>query len=301
MTNNDLNQIRIFNEVAELGSFTKAAESLAIEKSTVSTKIRQLESRLKIRLLQRTTRSVSLTEAGSQYLSFCQQALQALQQGDDFIAELSQVPSGKLRISTPHHLVEFIMESVLTPFLQQHPQVDLEVIESNQTVDVIADKFDLVIRSSSDKLEDSSLIYRKLFSSHWVLVASREFIAEHGRPTDINQLKQLASIGTINVKQNAPNSHELIWQGNKVVLNHRFAVNNMMAVKKAMLNHIGIAMIPRNMIRHELQQQQVEILLDDVYIPNTALYIIYPSRSGQPAKLKAFVSALIEWGERSNQ
>ena len=295
--NNDLNQIRIFQQVAELASFTKAAEVLGIEKSTVSTKINHLESRLGIRLLQRTTRSVSLTEAGQQYLAYCQQALDALKEGDDYISELSNVPTGRLRISTPHHLVEFTMDSVFSPFLKRYPEVQLEIFESNQKVDLINEKFDLAIRSDFETINDSSLIYRKLFSREWVLVASKAFIAEHGRPKDISALKRLPSIGTTALGANQSNSDEFHWQGQKIKLRHRFAVNNIIAVKKAMLNHLGMALIPYTMIQQDLALGHAEILLDDAKIANTSLYMIYPSRTGQPAKLKALVNTFTEWAQ----
>ncbi|MGB0900004.1 MAG: LysR family transcriptional regulator [Psychrobium sp.] len=295
--NNDLNQIRIFQQVAELASFTKAADALGIEKSTVSTKINHLETRLGIRLLQRTTRSVSLTEAGQQYLEYCQRALHALKEGDDYIAELSDVPSGLLRISTPHRLVEFTMESIFSPFLKQNPNVQLEIHESNEKVDLISEKFDLAIRSSFENIDDSSLIYRKLFSREWVLVASTEFIAQYGRPKDISELKQLPSVGTTALGDSQSNSDKFSWRGHKVKLRHRLTVNNIIAVKKAMLNHIGIAIMPYTMIKQEIEDQQAAILLDDAEIEKTSLYMIYPSRSGQPAKLKALVNSLIEWAE----
>ena len=296
MANNDLNQIQIFSKVAQLRSFTKAAEALGLEKSTVSTKISQLESRLNIRLLQRTTRSVSLTEEGATYLSYCEQALAALQMGDDFIRELSQVPSGRLRVSVPQNLVDFILPTVITPFLQQYPKVNLEMIQSNHQVDLIKDNFDIAIHSSADEIQDSSLIYRKIRHSDWVLVASSQHIAEYGLATTVQELLSQPCVGLVNERGQGQAKTLLNWQGQRVALKHRFAVNNMNSAILAIRAGLGFGLVPKGMVARELRSQELVEVDIDISIKSTALYVVYPSRSGQPAKAKAFVDALVRWG-----
>lgn len=296
MANSDLNQIRIFCKVAQLQSFTKAAQALGLEKSTVSTKISQLESRLDIRLLQRTTRSVSLTEAGAQYLSYCEQALAALQMGDDFITELSQVPTGRLRVSVPQNLVDFILPTVITPFLQQYPKVNLEMIQTNQPVDLITDNFDIAIRSSQDEIQDSSLIYRKIRHSEWALVASAQHIAEYGLATTVQALLEQPSVGLVSDSVQGQVNNVFNWQDKKVVLKHRFGANNMNSVILAIKAGLGLGLVPRGMIARALDRQELVEISDQVSIKSTSLYVVYPSRSGQSAKAKAFVDALVAWG-----
>jgi DNA-binding transcriptional LysR family regulator len=296
MANNDLNQIRIFVKVAQLKSFTKAAVNLGVEKSTISSKVTQLESRLGIRLLQRTTRSVSLTEAGEQYLSYCEQALAALQMGDDFIAGLSQTPTGQLRISVPHNLAEFLMPTVITPFLQQYTQVSLEIIQSSRQVNLVAENFDIALRTSSTPLQDSSLICRKIYSANLTLVASHEHIARYGLAQTPADLLGQPSVGVANESNPQRAKYEITWQGTKIALKHRFAVNNMNCVKMAVKAGLGFGLLSKNMVRKEIAQQQLVEIADDIDIPATSLYVVYPTRSGQPAKLKAFISALLEWG-----
>ena len=297
MTNNDLNQIRIFVQVAQLQSFTQAAQALGVEKSTVSTKINHLESRLGIRLLQRTTRSVSLTEAGSQYLGYCRQALEALQMGDDFIQSLSQVPSGRLRVSAPHNLVDFIMPSVITPFLQQYPQVQLEFVQSHQEVDIIKDKFDIVLRSTSTIIEDNSFIYRQIHYSQWVLVASVAHIEKYGHAQTPQQLMNQPSVGIVYQAGQDQGQNFFHWQNQRRVLQHRFSVNNMNSVILALKAGLGFAMVPKGMVNKELAEQSLVEISSDISIAPSSLYVVYPSRSGQPAKLKAFVDALVDWGK----
>ena len=297
MANNDLNQIRIFSKVAQLQSFTKAAVALGLEKSTISTKISQLESRLGIRLLQRTTRSVSLTEAGSHYLSYCEQALDALQMGDDFIAGLSHIPTGHLRVSTPHDLINFIMPTVITPFLQRYPEVSLEMVQSSEMVDLIRENFDIAIRASPDAIQDSSLIYRKVYQSELVLVASQAHIEQYGLAQNPEELVVQPSVGVMNDNRNGQNPAVIYWRDQKVVLKHRFAVNNMSSIRQAIMADLGFGIVSKNMIHQELAQQQLIQISPHIRIKEMALYVVYPSRSGQPAKLKAFVDALMQWGE----
>ncbi len=297
MANNDLNQIRIFSMVAQLNSFTKAAETLGIEKSTVSTKVAQLEARLGVRLLQRTTRSVSLTEAGSQYLAYCQQALDALQSGDDFIAELSEVPTGCLRVSMPQNLLDFILDSVITPFLQTYPKVDLEIIQSNQNVDLIKQNFDIAIRSEAVDVQDSSLIYRKLRHSHWVMVASPNHIKKYGLPNTVQELLAQPSIGLVAQSSDAYYRNVAHWQGQKIQPTHRFGANNINSVLSTIKAGLGYGQIPKGMISGELSDKKLIELHADIEVEPTSLYLVYPSRSGQPAKLKAFVDAMVAWAE----
>ncbi|WDE09150.1 LysR family transcriptional regulator [Thalassomonas viridans] len=301
MANNDLNQIRIFVQVAKLQSFTRAAEILGLEKSTVSSKVSQLEARLQIRLLQRTTRSVSLTEAGEQYLSYCEQALSALQLGDEFIANLNRVPSGRLRVSVPHNFVDFVMPTVIMPFLQKYPEVDLEIIESSRHVDLIKEHFDIAIRPSTEPVKDSSLVYRKIHHAEWVIAASRQHIDLYGLPATAKELACQPSIGSIGESKYGQEHQVIYWHEQKIVLNHRLAVNNMNSVRLALKAGLGFALIPKNMIKKELMQGELLEICPDIELKPTSLYVVYPSRSGQPAKLKAFVDALKRWGEELNR
>lgn len=297
MQNNDLNQIRIFTQVAHFQSFTKAAQVLELEKSTVSTKINQLETRLGIRLLQRTTRSVSLTEAGSQYLAYCEQALEALQMGDDFISSLQDQPAGRLRVNAPQDFVNFSMSSLFVPFLKQYPDVKLEVIQSSQDIDLIKENIDVSVRSSQTEIQDSSLIYRKIYQSEWILVASPQHIEKYGLPESPQALIKQPSVGLLNENSNFQYNNFLHWENEKINIQHRFSVNNAQGIIQAVKAGLGFAMIPKNMIRGELEKKQLIEINKDVKISPTSLYVVYPSRAGQPAMTRAFVDALIIWSE----
>lgn len=291
--NNDLNQIQIFNQVAHYLSFTKAANALNIEKSTVSNKISQLEAHLGIRLMERTTRSVRLTEAGKLYLQHCQQALTSLQAGEALMSELNNEVIGKLRVSIPNNLADVIMDSVIEPFLRKNPKASLELVQTDSEVNLHEQHFDIAIQPRLDAVQDSSLIYRLLFQSHWSLVASKEFIAQSSMPTNAKQLSVLPAVGMINNQ-----SHQYInMKDEKVSLNYRFSVNNFRAVLNAVEKGLGYCIAPRNMVKKQLSEGRFVQIKDGIEIAPMALYLVYPSRTGQPAKTKAFVELMMMWAD----
>jgi len=297
MANNDLNQIRIFVSVASLNSFTKAAEKLQIEKSTVSAKVSQLEKRLNIRLLQRTTRKVSLTEAGQQYLSYCLAALDQLDKGEQFISELSETPQGLLRVCIPQNMADVLIKNLIPTFLKAYPKVQLELIQTSKTPDLVSESFDLAIVFGDHEVVDSSFIFRKIHQSDWIIVASKEYLAAQPAIKSIEQLSSLDNIALLNEGKNTYNilSPNITWQDKKVVFKPRFLINNMGNVIQAVKQHIGFAVVPKSMVWPHIESGELMQLFNEVSLPSTALYLVYPSRSGQPAKTKAFVEAMMGW------
>jgi DNA-binding transcriptional LysR family regulator len=291
--NNDLNQIQIFSQVAHYLSFTKAANTLNIEKSTVSNKIIQLETHLGIRLFERTTRSVRLTEAGNMYLQHCQEALTALQTGEALMSELNNEVVGKLRVNIPNNLSDVIMDSVIEPFLRNNPKASLALVQTDNEVNLHEQYFDVAIQPRLGAVEDSSLIYRLLFQSHWSLVASKKFIAQHSMPSTAKQLSALPAVGMTNNQ-----SHQYIsMKDEKVSLNYRFSVNNFRAVLSAVEKGLGYCIVPRNMIKKQLDEGSFIQIKNGIEIAPMALYLVYPSRTGQPAKTKAFVELMMAWAD----
>lgn len=294
--NSDLNQIQIFNQVAHYLSFTKAARALNLEKSTVSNKISQLEAHLRVRLFERTTRSVRLTEAGKLYLIHCQLALNELKTGEELMSQLNQEVVGKLRVNIAHNLVEVIMTSVIEPFLTANPKAALELVQSNNSANFIENQYDVAIHSRIDDLQDSSLIYRLLFQTRWVLVASPDLISQYGVPTTAKQLSAMPSVGTAN--ESDIQSHQYIEiNGEKISLNYRFSVNNMSSVIRAIECGLGFGIAPNNMIKRQVDSGELVLIEQGIQIAPTSLYMVYASRVGQPAKTKAFVELMVNWAQ----
>lgn len=299
--NNDLNQIRIFCRVAELQSFTQAAESLAIEKSTVSNKVNQLESRLGVKLLQRTTRSVKLTDAGAQYLQFCQQALTQLKQGEELLSEMQQQVVGHLRIAVPQNFADYMLPMIISRFLQAHPKVTVEVHQGLQQRDLIKEGFDLAVRASFNDVEDSSLIYRKIYQSKRIFVASPLHVAEFGIAKNIQQLSQQPYIAGFSDESGDESFNQVYSEGKWHTFQSRMKVNSMPAISSVVGAGLGFAIMPTRMAQPKLASGELVQIAPRVPLTDSKIYLVYPSRLGQPAKLKALIDAMVSWGEEIMQ
>ncbi|KZN28996.1 hypothetical protein N480_09515 [Pseudoalteromonas luteoviolacea S2607] len=295
--NNDLNQIRIFCKVAQLQSFTKAAEALDIEKSTVSNKVSHLEARLGVKLLQRTTRSVKLTEEGAQYLHFCEQAMSQLAQGEAFLSEIREQASGHLRVAVPQNFADFMASTIVVPFLQAHPKITLEVQQGAHSVDLIKDGFDVAVRASFSDVEDSSLVYRKIYQSQRVFVASQQHVAEHGVASSIEQLRSQPYIASFAGARSDESFNQVYAQDKWHTLNARLTVNSTAAVLSAVEAGLGFAIMPIGMVKDKIASGEFVQIASDITLTDSVIYLVYPSRVGQPAKLKAFLDMMVSWGE----
>ena len=295
--NNDLNQIRIFCRVAQLQSFTQAAQALDIEKSTVSNKINQLEHRLGVKLLQRTTRSVKLTEEGAQYLEFCLAALEQLQLGEDVLSESKQQVVGHLRVSVPQNFADFILPRVLTPLLSEHPKLTIEVEQGGAQLQRLKDGFDLVVIASFKEVEDSSLIYRKIYQSKRIFVAAKSHVETHGEAKTVQALKQQPYLGSLVGGKGSESFNQVFSEGKWHTLKARLSINSTIALSKAVKDGLGYTIMPIGMVKEQLNSGELVQIAQDVELTDSEIYLVYPSRVGQPAKLKVFIDSLVKWGE----
>ena len=299
--NNDLNQVRIFCQVAQLQSFTQAAQILEIEKSTVSNKVNQLEKRLGVKLLQRTTRSVKLTEAGEQYLQFCLRALTQLKQGEDLISEMQEQAVGHLRIAVPQNFADIALPKIIIPFMQQYPKVSLEVQQGLHDIDLIKDGFDLAVRASFNEVKDSSLIYRKIYQAKRIFVSSPQHIAQYGQAKNILNLSQQPYIASIAADSHDETFNQVFAKGKWHTLQPRLSVNSTHAVSSAVEAGLGYAIMPISMVQDKLATGELVQIAKEVTLTDSVIYLVYPSRLGQPAKLRVFISAMVSWGEQMMQ
>lgn len=289
----DLNQLLIFSKVVEHQSFTKAAKEMGLEKSTVSTKVSQLESRLGVRLLNRTTRSVTPTDAGEGYYQYCRQIGDTADEADRFIETLSAEPQGLLRISAPLDFGLVLTREVVAPYMKDHPKVQIELDLTQRKVDLVSERFDLALRVSSRALQDSSLIAKKLRAIQIGFYAAPSFLKKHGKPTTPKQVSQLECISfgldepSFTVSKNGKH-HTVMVAG-------RMLVNDVLACKEAVVSGLGISVLPKLIIDAELKAKTLVPLLEDYQMPEVNMFAVYPSRHWMPNKLKAFLQYLEKW------
>jgi len=178
--------IPVFVTVVESGGFSPAAKLLGISKSAVSKRVTQLEEQMGVKLLHRTTRKLSLTEAGEHFFQHARIAHQAAKDAQDAVAQLQGEPQGRLRINTPMSFGRLHIAPLIPEFLKRYPKISIEMVMDDKVADLIGEGFDIAIRGGD--LPDSSLIARKLAPLRNVLCASPEYIETHGRPIELSQL-----------------------------------------------------------------------------------------------------------------
>ena len=178
----DLNEMLVFARVVATGSFTAASAALGVPKSTVSRKVSDLEARLGARLLNRTTRKLSLTDEGRTYYEHCVRVESAIEDAERAVSNLQETPRGTLRVTTGNQVG--FLGPIITDYLQRNPEVRIEVLCTGRTVDLIEERFDVAIRAGT--LPDSTLIARSLGNVRWFLVGAPGYLKQRGRPRSLD-------------------------------------------------------------------------------------------------------------------
>ncbi|MBN8886588.1 MAG: LysR family transcriptional regulator [Rudaea sp.] len=287
----------VFRTVVSLGSFTAAAKQLRLSPAAVSKNIGELEAHLRARLLNRTTRRLSLTEAGTHYYERISRVLDDLDEADGSVGELQQRPTGHLRVSAPITLTLLTISQSVPRFLERHPGISLDLRLDDRRVDLIRDGYDCALRGS-DKLEDSRLVARKLMVLKHVLCASPAYFRRFGTPENPADLLQHTCV------QFTLSDHSAVWAFRKhgetvsIPVDARYKVSSSLAVRDALLAGFGLSLIPELYVRRQLAEGALVPVLADWQGDETAIYAVYPSRHFLPAKIKVFLNFLVaELGE----
>jgi DNA-binding transcriptional LysR family regulator len=283
----DLNELVVFARVVQAGSFSAAATALAMPKSTVSRKVAGLEARLGARLLQRTTRKLSLTDAGRTYYEHCARIVSEIEDAERAVSTLQETPRGLLRVTAPVNIA--FLGPIVSDFLTRHPEVQIELYSTGRTVDLVEERFDVGIRAGA--LADSTLVARSLGAAKWFLVATPGYLKRRGRPRSPDDLKTHACLffGT------APGAGlRLERDGNAVqlALSARLLVNDMDLLHDATLAGLGIALLPGSMSVEDLRARRLERVLREWDAPTTPVHAVYPSTRYLSPKVKSFVDHL---------
>jgi DNA-binding transcriptional LysR family regulator len=282
----DLNDILIFTKIVEQGSFTAAAESLNLPKSSVSRSLSRLEARLSTRLLQRSTRRINLTEIGRRYYDRCHQIMQELEVANGIVESYQLQPSGLLRITAPYVLGQAFLGAIVTEFLATYPDVQCQVELSNRRIDLIEEGFDLALRVGS--LPDSSLIMTRLGQTTASLFASSSYLTKYGIPQAPSELHShiLLDLG------NAPVKSRTLRQGSvqaEVAVLPRLVCNDVDILLEAAIAHQGIAVLPKFTALEAIAQHQLEPVLPAWYAHQVDINALYPSYKDLSPAVSAFV------------
>jgi DNA-binding transcriptional LysR family regulator len=292
-----ISRIAIFVQVARLQSFVAAGRELGMSGPAVSKQIQALEDRLGVRLLNRTTRSVTLTDEGALYLDRAAKALEDLQEAERRIQELKDCPTGKLKINAPMSFGNQYLVGPIAQFAKRYPEVKVEVDFDDRWVDVIAEGYDVAVRIGV--LDDSSLIARKLASCPIILCASRAYKDQHGLPNEPSQLPEFPAI----IYSQHGQSEEWRYQTSdgsrgSVRLNRNFAGNSAEMQLEACLQGLGIALLPVFIASEHLDSGDlIRVLPAFETYPQRGIYALFPQKRYLATRVRLFVDWLSECGE----
>ncbi len=294
----DPNDLLIFARVADLGSFSRAADKLNLPKSTVSRRITSLEEHLRERLMLRTTRRLTLTEFGQQLLEHARQVASEV----DAVTALSEYrqaqPSGRLRVSMPSDFANLLLVDMLAAFVAMHPAVSLELDLSPRRVDLLGENFDVAIRMG-ELPDDAMLAARRLAAFPSGLYASLQYLIEHGTPTHPDELSHHQAVRLL-ARNGEPAVWTLVqsstgipdqthWQGTPP---GRVTANSPELLIRMACAGAGIAAVPDYFAAAAVKRGELKRIMPDWCVPASTAWAVFPGRRLMPAKTRAFIDML---------
>lgn len=288
----DLNAVAVFAKVVELKSFRAAALALGVPRSTVSVRVAQLEDRLGVRLLERTTRTLRLTHAGATYYRSITPALEALDTAARAIDDLNAQPSGPLKITTTIEGGQVILAPLLAEYMQRYPNVELQVELTDRRVDLLEEGFDLALRMGP--LPDSSLIAKKLRApGHLRVYASPAYLARHGEPKRPEALAKHACLIMTGQSDPAVWRFQVKKKPVAITVRTRASANSFVLLRELAIADQGLTRLPEYIATAAIAEGTLRCVLDAYRPPAMAWHAVYPSARHLSPKLRALV-ALVE-------
>lgn len=289
----DLNDVAIFVQVVRCGSFAEAARRLGVPPNTLSRRVQQLEAQLGTRLMQRSTRHLTLTSAGQVFLERCSGAVEGLMDAGEELLAVNQEPSGLVRVAAPADFFDFFAMEWLTEFLAAHPKVRVDFVLSDGRADLIADRIDVALRGGI--LEDSSLFARKVLDAgNDGLVVSPAYVARQGVPDTLQDLADHDCLvfshpsGKATWRVTGPDGAQA-----EVQVAGRFSGNTAQALRKAALAGLGIALLPSTLTQRDLRAGLLVPVLPQYHRQGHGVHMVYPSRRYLPLAVSAFMELVI--------
>lgn len=287
----DLNDLYYFSIVVEKGGFAAAGRALDIPKSRLSRRIAQLEDRLGVRLLQRSTRRFAVTDAGQRFYGHCQSVIAEAQAAEDAVAQLTTEPRGLVRVSCPVSITQNVMTTILPEFCEKYPQVRILMMSTNRRIDLINEGVDIAIRVRFKLDTDGDLVLRTFGRSSSFLVASPGYLREKGRP---EHPQELTRYDTISISELENQSWEFRkGDGTAFRLDHspRVMCGDFPLVLAAAARGLGVALLPESVCTRAVAAGELEVVLPEWSPPEGIVHCVFPSRRG----LLPAVRALIDW------
>ncbi|CAN5303455.1 LysR family transcriptional regulator [soil metagenome] len=285
-----IQSMRVFARVVETGSFTRAADSLAIPKGTVTKQIQALEARLRVKLLNRTTRRVTVTPDGAAYYERASRLLNDLDDLESSMVNAQANPQGRLRIDVASSTANLIIIPALHDFFSRYPDIQLDVGVSDRNVDLIADNVDCVIRGG--EIADQSLVARRIGNLAFITAASPAYLKRYGVPQHPSELeKKHRVVGYFSGSTRRLFADEFNKAGERIEVNgyYSVAVNENNAHTHAVLSGLGVSQVARFVAQPYLDSGELVEVLSDWTRDPLPVYVVYPPNRHLSAKVRAFV------------
>lgn len=293
-----LTRMKAFKEVVDAEGYSAAARRIGKSKALLSKYIRELEDDVGVLLLNRTTRKLSMTEAGHTYYLSAVEILRQIEELQTSVRDTSKDPKGRIKISAPRTFADSALGFCLVDFMELNPDIELEAHLDDRFVDIVEDGFDLAIRIS--KLEDSSMIAKRIASFSLAVVASPDLIKKVGRPQKPEDLSDMPCVTDTNGRwrHNWPFQREDGTKFTVQVLGPLDA-NSPEIIKRAAISGRGFAIVPELLVREELKDGRLVKIFEKEVQNDMAIYAVYPHRRYLPVRVRALVDFLTKW-MRSN-
>ena len=291
----DLNDFLYFVHVVDRGGFTAAGRTLRIPKSTLSHRILQLETKLGVRLLNRTSRRFGMTDAGGEFYRHAVAMLREAELAETAIRHRLHEPTGTVRCTAAVATMQFAMRGFVAEFLVRYPNVNVVAHATDQFVDIVGENFDVAIRAHSDPLPDSTLVQRTLTPAPWFLFAGAAYVDANGplnRPHDLKKHPSLFMMRTgLNpiwrLRRSGGRRQEIV-----VPLTPRLLIDDMLSLKEAAIGGLGIVALPGYVCRDEVQSGALRQVLPGWIADDSTLTALMPYRQGLLPSVRAFVEHL---------
>lgn len=292
----DLNEIQIFTAVVKFGSFTTAAARLGLTKATVSRKLADLETRLGVRLLHRTTRQLNLTDPGRTFYERCSRIIADLEEAQTIITDDADTLRGHLKVVIPIELGQMLLGSFIGDFLQRYPDVDIDAELTNRHIDMVQEGVDIYIGVGIQNVA-AHQHRRFLGCGAKRLVASRDYLQQHGQPSHPEQLTSHQCIQLLPTgSSNSPWVFKKEHHQHTIQPNGRLQCNNVTFAREAILSGYGLGVLPQPLIADFIASGELVPLLSDWQLGENELYANYHARQFTPKLLTVFldeVSSLV--------
>ncbi len=287
----NLDGIEVFVKVVQAGSFSQAAKILGMPNSTVSAKVSQMERRLGVTLLQRTTRKLNLTQAGKSYFRRCAQALNDLQAAESELATAQSEPQGVLRLTAPVEIGHSVLPAVIRAYLQKHARMTVDLIVTNRLLDLITEGVDVAVRAG--KLKDSALIARRFALGRFTLWASPVYLKNHSAPSHPKELSRHNFL-QFSLFKSRPLELTNGKDSVKIAVSGRLLADDFEVLKSCAVLGEGIAFLPSFLCGEEKTHNKLVRVLPGWHGDSVSFSLVYPAQRFVSPKVRAFIAVAEE-------